>query len=124
MKTKKESTMKKLIASLIIAGSAVAIPAQAQHYHHGYRWGGGSWVAPAIIGGVIGYELNRPRYDPYYYPPQQVIIQQPPVIYQQPQVIYGAPTQAPVMPMPGQVCELKSEMINGQVVTGNFCYQK
>ena len=43
MKTKKESTMKKLIASLIIAGSAVAIPAQAQHYHHGYRWGGGSW---------------------------------------------------------------------------------
>jgi hypothetical protein len=40
-------------------------------YHGGY-YGGGGWVAPALIGGVIGYELARPYY------------QQPPVVYTQP----------------------------------------
>jgi hypothetical protein len=117
MKTVKESKMKKLIASLIIAGSAVAIPAQAQHHGHGgyYRSGGG-WVAPLIGGVIIGGVLSQPR---YVYPAP------PPVyVYPQPQVVYGAPTTVPVIPAPGQVCELRSEMINGQVVTGNFCYAK
>ena len=120
METRKGKKMKKLIASIIIAGSAIAIPAQAQHHgHHGgyYRSGGGNgWVAPLIGGVIIGGVLSQPR---YVYPAP------PPVyVYPQPQVVYGAPTTMPVIPAPGQVCELRSEMINGQVVTGNFCYNR
>ena len=99
--------MKKIALSLLflaVAGSANA---------HGYYRGGGYWVAPAIVGGIVGYELGRPRYV-YEAPP--VVIQQP-VIFQQPQVIYQ---QQPV-----QVCEQKTfQQQNGQIVSGNFCYYK
>jgi len=52
--------------------------------YHGYYHGGGcygcGWVAPAVIGGVIGYELAQP-----YYAPPAVTYVQPPVTYiQQP----------------------------------------
>ena len=63
------------IFMVLVAGSASA-------HWHGYGgccyrpYYGGGWVAPAIIGGVIGYELSRPN-----------VIVQPPVIVQQPQVI-------------------------------------
>jgi len=74
--------MKKLLAVflLLIAGTASA---QHFHHHHGY-WqrgynGGWNWVAPTIIGGVIGYEIARNQ------PP--VVVQQPPVIVQQPPVV-------------------------------------
>ena len=55
-------------------------------YHGGYHGGGVGWVAPAIIGGVIGYELSQPR---VIYQQPQVVYQQPPVIYQQPGVPVG-----------------------------------
>jgi hypothetical protein len=121
MMIEKEFQMKKVLASLLIAGS-IATPAMAQH-HHG---GGNPWI-PFGAGVIIGNVLTQPRYysppPVYVYPQQpQVVYQQPQVIYQQPQVVYSAPTQAPIFKAPGQVCELKSEMINGQVVTGNFCY--
>ena len=51
------------------------------YYHHG----GYNWVAPAIIGGVIGYELAQPR----------TVYVQPPVVYQQPQVVYQTPYCTP-----------------------------
>lgn len=60
---------------------ALSNTAEAHGYWHGgYRGGcyGCGWVAPAIIGGAIGYELAQPR----YYTPPQVIIQQP--VYIQP----------------------------------------
>jgi hypothetical protein len=79
-----EIKMKKIIAALILALSA--IPALAQH--HGPRHGhwhhkphyhsGWGWVTPALIGGAVVYMATRP--DP-------VIVQQPPVIVQQPPVI-------------------------------------
>jgi hypothetical protein len=75
--------MKKLLFAISIF--SLVGTAQAQWHHHGpyYRGGGyysgGNWVAPALIGGVIGYELSRPR---YYEPP--VVVQQQPVIVQQP----------------------------------------
>lgn len=50
-----------------------------REWHHDYR-PGNDWVAPLILGGVIGYELNRPRYEVA-----------PPVIVQQPQVVLPAP---------------------------------
>ena len=80
--------MKKLLAVLLLTTSSVALA--DGHFHggggyyrgpsHGYwRHGGGGWewVAPMVIGGVIGYEINRAN--------QPVIVQQvpPPVVYQQ-----------------------------------------
>lgn len=74
--------MKKLIAILLLstAGSVFA-----QHHHHHGPWrhyGGGhwNWVAPTIIGGVIGYEIARNQ------PPvvvQQPIVVPPPTVVQQ-----------------------------------------
>ena len=75
--------MKKLLLALsllAIIGSAVA---HEGFRHYGYRGGcyGCGWVAPAIIGGVIGYEIaNRP-----------VIVEQPPVIYTQPSIVQQPP---------------------------------
>ena len=77
--------MKKLLLALSLL--AVVGSANAQWYHHGgyYRGGcyGCNWVAPAIIGGVIGYEINRA--------PPPIVIQQPPVIIQQPQPYVQSP---------------------------------
>ena len=85
--------MNNLIAILLL--KLTSGTAMAQHHgYHGYRGGygyRGGWVAPAIVGGVIGYGLARPYYDPYYYPP--VVVQQPPVIVQQPPVYIQQPTQ-------------------------------
>ena len=101
--------MKKIFAGLVIFVSLFASNAQAQHYHGGY-YGGGRWIGPAVIGGVIGYSLTQPR---YYYPyPPTVVVQQPPVVY----------TQPPVYVQQSQVCEQRSEVINGQVVQGQFCH--
>ena len=71
--------MKKLIFATLLLVSATAM---AQHHHgHWQRHGGGwGWVAPVVIGGVIGYEIAQPR-------PPVVVTQQPPIIIQQPQVI-------------------------------------
>jgi len=65
-----KKTLSTIILSLAIAGTANA----QWHHHGGYRggyYGGGNWVAPLILGGVIGYEINRAN--------QPVIVQQPPV---------------------------------------------
>lgn len=123
--------MKKLILAVALSSVATLSLADGRHVedrryygnrdnHHYHQTGGGGWVTPLIIGGSIGYILGRPQ------PQPQVIIQQPPqVIYQPPpQTIYVYPTTSPVIQTPGMVCELRSEMMNGQVVTGNFCYQR
>ena len=64
--------MKKLLAiGLFVISTAAA----AQHHHGHWRHGHGGhwhWVAPTLIGGVIGYEIARNQ--------SQVIVQQPPVI--------------------------------------------
>jgi hypothetical protein len=87
----------KLITSSVFAGIlamsalfAYCPSAQAQWHHHGgyYRgggyWSGGNWVAPLVIGGVVGYEINRAN--------QPVIVQQQtPIIVQQPQTIVQNP---------------------------------
>jgi hypothetical protein len=65
--------MKKIIvAGLVALAGFTALNAEAHDWHRGgyyrggyYRggcWNCGSWVAPALIGGVIGYELGQPRY--------------------------------------------------------------
>lgn len=79
---KKELQMKKVVAGLLLVASASAFA--GGHGHHGYwrhEGGGWGWVAPAVIGGAIGYSIARP---PVYVQPQPapVIIQQQPVIVQ------------------------------------------
>ena len=50
--------MKKLFAIILLV---CAIPAMAQHRHHGHHHSGSSWgwVAPALIGGAIVYGATR-----------------------------------------------------------------
>ena len=70
--------MKKLLTILLLTVSASAM-AHGPHYHGYWRHNGGSawtWVAPAVVGGVIGYEIARPN------PPVIVNQAPPPVIYQ------------------------------------------
>jgi hypothetical protein len=80
--------MKKVILATILGLSLVGT-ASAQHrgyYPHGgyYRGGcyGCGWVAPVLIGGVIGYELSRQA--PVVVQQQPVIIEQQPVLQQPP----------------------------------------
>ena len=73
--------MKKLFVSLALI--LFANTASAEHWRHGFhgRWSPPitSWVAPAIVGGVIGYELARPVYitpQPVYTEPSMAYSQQ------------------------------------------------
>jgi hypothetical protein len=73
--------MKKLLFILALLPTLVF----AQHYHHGfqgphwrYQGGNWNWMVPAIVGGVVVYEVAKNQ--------QPVVIQQPqPVVIQQPQ---------------------------------------
>jgi len=77
--------MKKVLAIILLSFASLA---QAQWHHGGghyvYRPGYG-WVVPSIVGGVIGYELARPRQP-------DVVVVQPQPVYPAPQVV---PPQAP-----------------------------
>jgi hypothetical protein len=83
--------MKQLIALVLLAGSVSAMAQPGfRHHHHGYYPGYNyGWVAPTIIGGVIGYEIARNQ--------QPVIVQQPVVVQQYPvppaTVYYGQSQQ-------------------------------
>jgi len=80
--------MKRLVALLFLT---VSVPAMAQpgfrhHHYHGYYPGPSyGWVAPTIIGGVIGYEIAR------NYPP--VVVQQPVIVQQAPATVYYGQSQ-------------------------------
>jgi len=80
---------------LLLAFSLLAVfdtasahgPYRMGGWHGGYYGGcGGCWVAPAVIGGVIGYELTRPS--TVYVEPQPVVIQQSQPVVQAPPVGY------------------------------------
>lgn len=70
--------MKRFI--LILALCATSVPALAQHghyrpYHHHHRhYSGGGWVAPLILGGVVGYAITRNN-EPAVVQPAPVIVQ-------------------------------------------------
>jgi hypothetical protein len=80
----------------------IAGTAAAQHYHNRHGGHGGhrnTWVAPAIIGGVIGYGLTRNYYEPYYAPP--VVVQQPTPIYNNPTIVYDCVDTLKYSSVPG-----------------------
>ena len=60
---------------LLIANSSQANP---NHWNHSHHHGGPGWIAPIVIGGVLGYALAQPRVvvasppPPAYYPPAPV----------------------------------------------------
>lgn len=107
--------MKKIVLAVALIGSLISTSA--------FAWGPREQGILAGVAGLWAFQqLDRAgRQQP------QVVYQQPPVVYQQPpvivqpQTIYVYPTTAPVWN--GARCELRSEMINGQVVTGNWCVQ-
>ena len=107
--------MKKLINVFILcAGFAVSAFAgpHGPHGHHGnwHHRGGNNWIAPAIIGGIIGYELNRPR---YYEAP--VIVQSPVIIQQQP--IYS------VTPSANCTAWTETQHADGTIIRTRTCNQ-
>jgi hypothetical protein len=85
--------MRKFLLVFLLSLVAVSVNAHEYGYRHhgGYGYG---WVAPTIIGGVIGYELaNRP-----------VVVQQQPVIIQQP--VYTQPYPVGTNCTPWQVVQM------------------
>jgi hypothetical protein len=107
--------MKKLITVFILcAGMGICVAQAHEGFHHGgyYRGGyyGGNWVAPALIGGVIGYELSRPR---YYEPP--VVVQQPVIVQQQP--VYT------VTPQPNCTLWVETQHSDGTITSSRTCTQ-
>jgi hypothetical protein len=79
--------MNKLLLTLL-ATLTIATTANAEHccyrggYHReGYYGGGIGWVAPALIGGAIGYELSQPR----------TVVIEPPIVVQQPPIVAQPP---------------------------------
>jgi len=82
--------MKKILLLVLLALFSVA-PAYAEgghgfgHGHGGHEWGhgggwgwGGGWVAPALVGGLIVYDVTRPY--PDYVQPYPVYAQPAPVV--------------------------------------------
>jgi hypothetical protein len=79
--------MKKLL--LVVAFSMCSFNINAQHvhrhYHHHHHSGSNNWVAPAIIGGFLGYALGSGRVEAAPTAP-------PPVIYyEHPTISYSCP---------------------------------
>jgi len=80
--------MKKLLLALslisVFQAASAHGPYRAFGWHGGYYHGGygcgGCWVAPALIGGVVGYELAQPNTVVVEQQPQTVV-QAPPVGY-------------------------------------------
>ena len=98
-----------LIASLSLTIATAAIASPPHHRHHGYHrhyhpHQGWVWVAPTIIGGVIGYEIARSQ--------QPVIVQQtqPVIIPQSPQINCS------------QWKEIRHE--DGRITQERICYQQ
>lgn len=83
--------MKKLASTILLSAGLISSAFAGPHGHHGH-WhhrGGPSpwiWVAPTIIGGVVGYEIARS---------QQPVVVQPPVVIQQPPVVIQAQNCGP-----------------------------
>lgn len=66
--------MKKIMAIVLFATSTSVFghgPRTNQHYYHHNNHN--RWVAPLIVGGVVGYALSQQQPQVYYYPPLQAI---------------------------------------------------
>jgi hypothetical protein len=77
--------MKKLLILLGLLTLTTAASAHCCYRPPVYVQNNSGWIAPALIGGFIGYELSQPRTivveQPVYVQPPQPAIQLPPVGY-------------------------------------------
>jgi len=102
--------MKKVVFALAVVGSLISNSAMA--------WGPREQGALAGIAGLWAYQqLERAGRQP------QTVYVQPQTVYVQPQPVYVQPQPYYALP-PQQVCELRSEVVNGQIIQGNFCYYR
>lgn len=75
--------MRKILIGIALLASSSAFAQHHHHHHHGQwrhhdrSW---QWVGPALIGGIIAYEIGRNQAQAQQ---PQVIIQSPPVYVQQ-----------------------------------------
>lgn len=113
--------IKKILAIAIASTALVAVPAQADPYWHGayrggyghYHGGGSGWVAPLIIGGVVGAAIANSREK------ETVIVQEQPVIIRQQQPVY-------VQTVPQTTCTAWKEIQqpDGTIYRERTCYQQ
>ena len=78
--------MKKLLAVLLLTTSSIALAdghhgwqrgyGDAYHHHGYYHSHSNDWIAPAVIGGIVGYAIAQPR-TVYVQPQPQIIYQTP-----------------------------------------------
>ena len=57
---------------LLIALLSITSVVNAQHGYHRHGHGGGNWLAPTLIGGILGYAIAKNSQ-----PPQAVYMQPP-----------------------------------------------
>jgi len=92
--------MKKVVAGLLVALCSSTAMAWGEREQGILTGVAGLWVVQ---------QLHRAgqQQQPVYAPPQPVYVQQPVYVLQ-----------------PQRVCELRSEIVNGQIIQGNFCYYR
>jgi len=95
--------MKKFIYSIALLAASCQ-PVAAQHHGHHGHYGHGSWVAPLVLGGVIGYAITQNQQR------QPIQIIPGPIIYSSPMV-----TNPPMQPVYQEVLVWQNEC---------NCYQK
>ena len=105
--------MKRLAVLLLVLSATTAMAQPGfRHHHHGYYPGYNyGWVAPTIIGGVIGYEIAR---------------NYPPVIVQQPVIVQPAPVPpATVYYGQTQICTewIEIQQADGTITRTRTCRQ-
>ena len=84
--------MKKVLAVAVL--TLATLPAMAQHWHgHGFRphghhghYSGGGWVAPLIVGGIVGAAIANSK-EPVIVQPQPTIVYQQTPVYVQRQPV-------------------------------------
>lgn len=83
--------MKKFIIALALVASTTAFANGHGHYHPSYN-GSGEYIAPLIIGGIIGYGMSQSQRQS-----ETIIIQQPQPVYNNPQRVYNMTTPPPYL---------------------------
>ena len=69
--------MKRILVSILLCFTTLA---QAQHHH--YNGTGNNWVAPLVIGGLVGAAIARPTQPTIVYQPPSIVYNPVPTYYQ------------------------------------------
>ena len=94
--------MKKILTGALLLALASSALAQYGHYrpHHFRHHSDDRWIAPLILGGIVGAVIVRES-------------QKPPVVVQQPPVIINQPLPSNVVIIDGQVYTKQLMQVDG-----------